>query len=249
MDPALTAAARYRRYAVVRGRILTDAANRISLASIAQQARALSLWDGKRVVPGDPMQLAAVFDLGVLEPVGAHGRALDRQAKADPPPPGSDEARMLAALADAEFGLFRIHGPHPEGGARAERWPEEEALVIWDRFLDRPRQPGTLVGTRLVRPDPDLAMTCGVAVALDSRAIRRLLDGAQAERGPVLPTEPLAEDGPALDQLLAEPAARARLAALARAPGFAARVYRTAIDLGLMGAVPGRTPAELLPQD
>jgi hypothetical protein len=63
-----------------------------------------------------------------------------------------------------------------------------------------------------------------------------------------LPSLPLSDDVAAADRLLPEPAARLRLAALAAAPGFAARVYRTAIDLGLMGAIPGRTPPELLPQ-
>ena len=38
------------------------------------------------------------------------------------------------------------------------------------------------------------------------------------------------------------PAARARLAKLPRTPGFAAICYRAAIDLGLLGPVPGREP-------
>jgi hypothetical protein len=48
----------------------------------------------------------------------------------------------------------------------------------------------------------------------------------------------------AIARLMAEPAARLRLADLQRQPGFAARVYRTAIDLGLLGPVQGRMPHE-----
>ena len=248
MEEGLTAAARYGRYAAIRRRILTDAAKRIPLASVAQQARALSLWDGRQVVPADEMQLAAVFDLGVLDPLGRHGRGIDRQAAIEQPPAGSEDARMLAALARAEFGLYRLFGPHPEGGVMAETFPDGEKLVIWDRFLDRDRAPGALVGTRLAWPEDDLPMTCGVAVSLDSRVVERLLLGTPAQRGPVLPALPLPDDGPALERLVAEPAARLRLAGLARSPGFAAMVTRIAIDLGLMGGIAGRTPPELMPQ-
>ena len=120
--------------------------------------------------------------------------------------------------------------------------------MIWDNHLARNRAPGALVGLRLAWPDEDLAMTCGTAISLDSRALERLLLGTPPQRGPVLPSLPLPDDGPALERLLAEPAARLRLAALARSPGFAAKVTRTAIDLGLMGGIPGRTPPDLLPQ-
>ncbi len=243
-DADLTPAARYGRYAAIRRRILTEASQRIPLASLAQQARALSLWDGKQVVPADPMQLAVVFDLGVLDPLGDHTRAIERQARAEAPLPGSEEHRMLEALMTASFGLYRILGPNAEGGVRAESFPDGEPLVIWDRFLDRERPPGALVGARLARPDEDLPMTCGAVVSLDSRAMERLLLGMPPQRGPVTPSLPLPDDGPALERLVAEPAARLRLAALAGTPGFAATVYRTAIDLGLMGRINGRTPPD-----
>ena len=248
MTEDATPAVRYARYAVLRRQLLTDASKRIPLASVASQARALSLWDGKQVRPGDEMQLAAVFDLGVLDPVGDHHRAIERQERAEPPEPGSDAARLLHALAGARYGIYRFIGPRAEGGVAAEAFPEAMPVVIWDNHLARNRAPGALFGARLAWPDADLAMTCGTAIALDSRALERLLLGTPPQRGPVLPSLPLPDDAAAADRLLAEPAARLRLAALAAAPGFAARVYRTAIDLGLMGAIPGRTPPELLPQ-
>ena len=231
------------RYAEARGRILTAAARRVPLASIAQQARALSLWNGKSVAPGDELQLALVFDLGVLDPLGGHGRGIDRQAKADPPPPDSDDARMLAALQEATFGLYRLRGPHPEGGAAAEGFPDGEPIHIQDNFLGR-QPPGKLFGARLAWPEDDLAMTCGAAVPLDSRVLERLLLGLPPTRGPVAPRL-LApeEDAAAVAGLLEDRAARARLATLPRMPGFAALCYRAAIDLGLLGPVPGRTPA------
>ena len=232
-----------RAYAEARGRILTAAARRVPLTSIAQQARALSLWDGKRVVPGDEMQLALVLDLGVLDPLGGHTRGIDRQAKAEPPPPGSDEARMLGALQEAAFGLYRLRGPHPEGGAAAEGFPDGGPVHIRDNFLGT-RPPGTLFGARLAWPEEGVAMTCGAVVSVDSRVLERLLLGLPPTRGPVVPRLPAPdEDAAAVAAILEEPAARARLAGLPRTPGFAALCYRAAIDLGLLGPVPGREPA------
>ena len=231
------------RYAESRGRILTAASRRVPLASIAQQARALSLWDGKRVVPGDELQLALVLDLGVLDPLGGHGRGIDRQAKAEPPLPGCDDARMLAALQEAVFGLYRLRGPHPEGGASAEGFPDGEPVHIRDAFLGQ-QPPGRLFAARLAWPEDDVAMTCGAVAPVDSRVLERLLLGLPPARGSVAPRLPAPEeDAAAVAELLDEPAARARLAALPRTPGFAALAYRAAIDFGLLGAVPGRTPS------
>lgn len=248
MEDSLTPAARYLRYAALRRRMLTDASRRIPLASLASQARALSLWDGRQVRPGDEMQLAAVFDLGVLDPVGDHHRAIERQARAEPPPAGSEEDRLLRALSEARFEVFRFIGPRAEGGVAAEAFPDGAPVVIWDNHLARNRAPGSLFGARLAWPEEDLAITCGTAITLDSRALEWLLLGTPPQRGPVIPRLPLPDDQAAADRLLAEPAARLRLAALVAAPGFASKVTRTAIDLGLMGPVPGRTPAELMPQ-
>ena len=229
-----------RRYAEARGRILTAASRRVPLASVAQQARALSLWDGKRVAPGDELQLALVLDLGVLDPLGGHGRGIDRQAKAEPPEPGSDDARMLAALQEAKFGLYRLRGPHPEGGAAAEGFPDGEPVHIHDNFLGR-QPPGRLFGARLAWPEDGLAMTCGAVVPLDSRVLERLLLGLPPTRGPVAPRLPAPEeDAGAVAELLEDPGARSRLSKLPRTPGFAALAYRAAIDLGLLGPVPGR---------
>jgi hypothetical protein len=195
------------------------------------------------VAPADELQLALVLDLGVLDPLGGHGRGIDRQAKAELPEPGSDDARMLAALRDAKFGLYRLRGPHPEGGAAAEAFPDGGPVHIHDGFLGR-QPPGRLFGVRLAWPEDGLAMTCGAVVPLDSRVLERLLLGLPPARGPVSPRLPSPEeDEAAVAELLDDPAARARLSKLPRTPGFAALAYRAAIDLGLLGPVPGRTPA------
>jgi hypothetical protein len=230
-------------YAALRGPLLSAAMKRVPLASVAQQARALSLWDGKQAVPGDEMQFACIFDLGVLDPVGDHGRGIDRQAKAEPPAEDSAEARLLAALQVARFGLFRLGGSHPEGGVVAETFPDAAPLRFFDNYLGQAPK-GALVGLRLAWPEEDIALTCGTSVVIDSRLLERLLNDVPPERGVVIPSRPAEDDHLAIGRLLVEPAARLRLADMQAQRGFAARVYRAAIDLGLMGPVPGRTPQQ-----
>jgi hypothetical protein len=242
----------YQRLSAARQRILSGAANRIPLVSIAAQARALGVWSGKRAEPGDEAQFALLMDLGVLEPVGGHTPALDRQARAAPPEAGSDEAAVLAALRAARFGLWRVPGPHPDGGARlAPLGSEAGAEEVWVMDTGLPQAPpGASVAARLMRPaGAPFAMTCGAVAPCDSRVLERLLLDVAPPRGvaPVLPALPAPDDAARVDALLAEPAARMRLAALLRGPGAAARAYRHAIELGLMGPVPGRTPEEAMP--
>lgn len=239
--------ARYRALAEARGRLLTAASQRIPLASLAQQARALSLWNGKQVAPGDEAQLALVLDLGTLDPLGGHTPGIERQARAAPPSPDSDDALMLAALRDAVFHFVLLAGPHPAGGAAAELFPAALPLRIADGNLGR-NPPGLLLGMRLCWPDedawPNVAMGCGAFVQMDARVLERLLTGAPPSRAPVRPSQRAPDDAAVIERLIGNEANRARVERLPGVPGAAALTYRAAIDLGLCGPVPGRTPPE-----
>jgi hypothetical protein len=234
----------YPRLGAARRRILQGAAERIPQASLAAQARALGLWDGRQPMPGDEAQNALLMDLCVFDPVGGHTRALDRQAKADEPAPGTEDAVMLAALLAARFGLWRVLGPHPQGGARllAMAEPDGVALRVMDRGLVQ-AAPGSGLAARVAEPaGAGFALLCGAIAPCDTRVLQRLLTEAPASRDPVVPSPMVAGDAEVMERLLALPATRQRVAALATAPGLAARAYRAAIDIGLMGPVPGRTP-------
>lgn len=240
----------HQRLAAARQRLLAGAANRIPLASIASQARALGLWDGKRAMPGDEAQFALLMDLGVFDPAGGHGAAIERIARAADAAPGSDDAVMVAALQGARFGFWRMLGPHPDGGARlAAMAGDGDEVWVMDTGLPQ-AIPGSGVAVRLARPEGvGFALTCGAIAPCDTRVLQALLLDLPAPRdAPVIPSPPAAEDAAVLDRLLAQPATRARLGMLAQAKGIAARAYRAAIDLGLMGPVPGRTPEHLLPR-
>jgi hypothetical protein len=239
----------WQRYAAARHRILTGAANRVPQASLAAQARALGLWNGREPMPGDEAQHALLMDLAVFEPTGGHTRALDRQARAEEPAPGSPDAVMLAALLPARVGLWRLLGTHPEGGVRLAPMagPDHgEPAEIWvmDRGLPQ-TAPGAGLAARLAWPEgAGFALTCGAIAPCDTRVLQRVLMALPASRDPVVPTPQITGDAAVMDRLLTLPATRERLAALLAAGGIAAPVYRAAIDLGLMGPVPGRTPEQ-----
>jgi hypothetical protein len=230
----------YLRYGPVRFGILSAAAQRIPLASLATQARALSLWDGKRVVPGDETQLALVMDLGVLAPLGPNQRAIDRQAKAAPPAAGTDEAAVLAALQEARFGLFRHAGRDAAGGVRLEPLTGEPPAWLMDAYFEATGVPDSVIGLRLVRFD-GFALSCGFILPVSAELLEILLQDRNPSRARVRPRQTPGPDDPALAALFAEPAAVAKLATLGRDPLLAPKCYRAAIDLGLLGPVPGRT--------
>ena len=247
---ACAPAVAHQRLSAARQRLLAGAANRIPLVSVASQARALGLWDGKRAAPGDEAQFALLMDLGVFDPAGEHSPAIDRVARAANPDPGSDDAVMLAALQASRFGLWRVAGLHGEGGARLVPMAGEGGEIrVMDTGLVQ-AAPGSGIAVRLAFPDGlGFALTCGAIAPCDTRVLQRLLlDLAPEKNAPVVPSLPAQGDAAVLDRLLAQPATRSRLAALQGAKGLAARAYRAAIDLGLMGPVPGRTPEHLMPR-
>ena len=231
---------RYADYAEARAVLLNAAAKRIPLVSLAAQARALHLWRHNQVEPGSEAQLACVLDLGVFSPVGGHKPALQRVLHAAiPPPPGSADAAMLDAFTRARFSLFRMGEGDPRGGIALHDLCTGEEFWVMDRHLAQTGIPGTLVGARLVRPE-EFALTCGVLCPVDVRVLLHVMENRAPSPGPVgaliepRPNEPL------VDRLLEEAAAPARLAELASDPLLAANTYRAALDLGLMGPVPGR---------
>jgi len=186
----------------------------------------------------DEAQEAMVHDLAVLDPIGGHTPGIRRQAKAQPTAAGTPDALMLDALMNARFGLFRVIGPHPEGGAALQPLPGGTPIRVFDRFLAQ-NPPGMLLGARICGPG-GMAMTCGVVARLDARAIERLLAGTPPERGPVVPSQPAPDDGEQFARLLERPGTFDQLVEMQQAPGLAVRAYRVSLDLGLMGEVPGR---------
>jgi len=213
-------------WAAARNRVLSSAAKRIPAASAASQGRALGLWHQGEVRVANDAQFDLFLDLGVFGPVGGHTPALEREARAGEH--DFDEARMLDAMRAARFHLFRVLGPHPEGGVAAEDLLSAAALRIEDRMLARPEQVGRGFAGRLMEAG-GARMTCGALAGLSEAAVGELLGFVHVigESPPELPPlPPLSE------------ADVAGLRALAGEADFPARVYRASLRQGLMGNLP-----------
>lgn len=234
--------ARYLDLAEARDALLNGAARRIPLASLAAQARALTLWHHNQVEPGSEAQLACVLDLGMFAPVGGHKPALPRLAAAATPPPGSPDEAMLRALQGARFSLYRVGEADPRGGRRLHDLCRDETLWLMDRHLAAHGAAGTYIGARLARPE-EFAMTCGVICPLDPRVLVSLMENREPLEGGVPDPIPPTPDDPLIRMLLDEDGAQDRLAELAEDPRLALATYRAALDHGMLGPVPGRSAA------
>ncbi len=220
----------YQAYAAARTAILTGASRRIPAASAASQARALGMWNGKSPEVATDSQFALLLDLGVFAPAGDHRPALEREARMNPPPPGSEAAAVLHALGRTRITLFRVAGHHPEGGVWIEDLLRGMPVHLWDEGLMRPEYEGVGFGGRLM-PFEDFEMTCGVLAPLSDEVVDALL-GYPQPMGPAPTTVPL----------LTPPTAET-ISALREQAGqadFLVRLYRASLASGLMGPPPKR---------
>ena len=220
----------YQAYAAARSAFLTGASKRIPAASAASQGRALGLWDGKTPSVSSDAQIALLLDLGIFAPVGEHKPALEREVRMNPAAPGSEAARVLDALQHTRITLFRVAGPHPEGGVWVEDLLRGMPVHLWDAGLARPGQEGTGFGGRLM-PLGGFEMTCGVLAGLSDGVIDALL-GFPQPAGPLLTAMPLLTPPSAEDV--------ATLREAAKQPDFLLKLYRASLASGLMGEPPKR---------
>lgn len=220
----------YEAYAAARAAILTGASKRIPAASAASQARALGLWDGKSPAVASDAQLGLLLDLGVFDPVAGHSPALEREARMNPPTPGSEAERVLRGLEQTRITLFRIAGPHDQGGVWVDDLLRGMPVHLWDAGLARPGQEGVGYGGRLM-PIDGYEMTCGVLAPLSDGILDALLGYPQLD-GPPPTAMPLLTP-PDAEMLVA-------LRSLASKADFLLSLYREALRSGLMGEPPRR---------
>jgi hypothetical protein len=164
---------RYRRDRAISVEFQTGALNHISRPAVLRQAKRLGLSDRKALRVSHEDELTLVFDLLLYtSPSRGRSRRIDRYAKAHPPVPGTDEARVLSALQASRFSLFQVKGRHPMIGLMLEDLLREEVWLV-DESLEASAQIGAVLGTRLARPDT-FAITCGVLVPIDPETWREL---------------------------------------------------------------------------
>jgi hypothetical protein len=203
--------ARYRQLRLINKRHSSAMLKFVAKPTLLEHARGLGLADGRMLLLDNENELPLVFDLAIYSPISARSRAIDRYRKATQLAPDSDEAKVLDAMCQAEFSVWRVERRHETAGLvvfdllrQVERWVVDEAF-------EQTAPAGMVIAMRLFAPE-SFAMTAGVFVPVD----RNIVDEAIANLPPRRSTEP---------------------DALAKDPRFAMAIYRAAITHGVMERV------------
>lgn len=202
---------RYRHLRAISAQHHGAALDFVSRDAIMGYAKRIGLASGKFLIADSEEMMTLIFDLALYTAKEGRSRALDRYARASPPAAGSDEARVLDAMRQARFSLWRVERRHETAGLIVMdmlRWQE---AWLMDESLEA-HAPGDMTFASRVFEPESFVMTCGNVVPLTAATLAQLtLDPLLSRRhGP----EDLAQD-----------------------PRLAEKVYRLAIDSGIMDQV------------
>jgi len=166
---------RYDRYRKINKEHQTQIANRQLFGPVADHAVDLGLIDSlEDLAVMDPDQLAPAFDLA-LYGAGEDGESeVRRHAHEMRDMVSATEERVLAAMCEAKFSIFRVIERHPTAGAWLSDLANGETVWVMDRGLDASVAPGVDLALRLFRPD-EFWMTTGVCVVVDGENVWQLL--------------------------------------------------------------------------
>jgi hypothetical protein len=202
---------RYRRLRAISTRHHSGALKFLSHAAILVHAKRLGLTVGRMLLPESEGERTFAFDLALYTAKDGRSRALDRYARAARLAPGSDEARMLDAMRNARFSIWRLERWHDTAGLIVTDVLREIEAWLIDEKLEASAPEGMSFAGRLCAPE-EFAMSCGVVVPIDRNLIEEVALDTPAWRH----RDP---DGVAQD------------------PRFAIAIYRAAIDSGIMTSV------------
>ena len=202
---------RYRYLRVISTHHHSAALNFLSKATILERAKSLGLTSGGMLAPQSDEEMTLVLDLALYTAKAGRSRALDRYARAARLGPGSDDARMLDAMCNARFSIWRIERRHATVGLIALDMLREVEVWLVDEKLEESAVMGMCFAGRLSTPE-GFAMSCGVVVPIDGDLIAELVRETLTWR-----------HGDPED--------------IAQNPRFATTIYRIAIDSGVMASV------------
>jgi hypothetical protein len=209
---------RYRHLRSISTRHHSAALDCLARPTILEQAKQLGLAYRKALIAETEEEMALIFDLAVHTARPGRSRAIERYTKTAALPSGSDEARMLTAICEARFSVWRIECHHEAAGVIVTDVLSDNKTWLVDEALTISAQLGLTFASRLCWP-AEFAMTCGVVVPVDAELMEDVLfDSITWLRGAAL--ERVADD-----------------------PRFAAAVYRGALGAGIIDRVVFGTPS------
>jgi hypothetical protein len=207
---------RYRRLRSISTRHHNAALKYLPRMGLPERARQLGLLPRPTLITGSEQELALILDLAVHTSKPGRSRAIERYAKAEAPVAGSDDALVLDALCAAWFSIWRVERRHEVAGLIVKDIASGNETWLMDQGLTGSVPAGYLLASRLCWP-AEFAMTCGVAVPVDSALLEDVIDRLAWMRGDN-------RNGAAAD------------------PRFAATIYRAAVEAGAMDNVEFRAP-------
>src|SRR3954453_6987717 len=207
---------RYRRLREISTRLHSEALRFVPRSVLLEQARRLGLTAGKMLGADSMDELTLAFDLCLYTAAPGRSRGIDRYARSAGVAPGSDEERMLQAMGQARFSVFRVERPHETAVLLVRDLMREEGLWLVDEKLERTAPMGLMLAMRVSRPET-FAMTCGVMVPTNAVLIDEVLEEVQGR-------------------------VRGEPAAIANDRRFATAIYRIAGMSGIMDQIGFASP-------
>ena len=183
----------------------------VSKQAVLEHAKRVGLTTGGMLVAENEAEMTLVFDLALYTAKERRSRALDRYARATPLPPGSDAARVLEAMRQARFSVWRMKQRHETAGLIITDVLREAEVWLVDEQLEASASEGLSFAGRVCEPDR-FAMSCGVVVPV----YREMMEEV------------------ALDMLAQRHGDPERVS---QDPRFAIAIYRAAIDHGVLNNV------------
>jgi hypothetical protein len=130
-------------------------------------ARRLGLARGRTLLLDNPGEINLAFDLVVHAGIAGRSRAIDRYADKNPPPPGTDDAFMLAAARNAKFCIWTVERRHEIVGLHVvDITHGKQKYWLIDESLGASCPIGTAFASRLIDVG-EYVMTCGVVAPID----------------------------------------------------------------------------------
>jgi hypothetical protein len=185
---------------------------RVSGHAMLQQARRLGLAYGKTLVLDSMDEMAFVYDLAIYTAQPGRSRAVDRYARSARLQAGSEEARVLDAMRNARFSVWRVERRHETAGLIVKDLLRQVEVWLVDEGLERTLPDGESIAMRLFTPDA-FSVTCGVIMPVDREILEEVFDEVLPRLSRYTP-EQIADD-----RRLAE------------------AIYRTAIASGVMDEI------------
>jgi hypothetical protein len=143
----------------------------VSKKSLFECAKKLGLARGKVLVFDSPVEISVLEDYCLYSARMGGKNAIELYMERTPPPPESDEMRILQAMLDSHFSIFMVEKVYAGRGVSLSSFGEEEVLLM-DVGLGDSAVPGVSLAGRVL-PFPNFCMFTGVALPVYDEPVNR----------------------------------------------------------------------------